>query len=334
MRTGSNEVPPLSGSDIDPRALVTGNPWAIAHAIIGDTWTQLILREAFFGVRRFSDWSRSLGIPRSVLSDRLQRLCDAGVMEQRLPPGSKRFEYRLTEMGRDLYGVAILQSIWERDHAPPAFQRRYYLTYFDVETGDLILPGILDGSGGDPIDPRDIEVIEGPGLVARAPPSKRRLSSMRSTTGVPIIDRSVHIIGDYWTWAAIGAILLGFRRFDQIGDATGMAPNVLSDRLTRLQESGVVERTKSANDRHHQYRLTGAGRDLLPFVLAIYAWAVRWLFPAGQSPLRLVRRSTGKPINPAVCDTVTGIPLRANRVRWRLEAPTTFAGRDVRAHAQ
>src|SRR4029077_6040189 len=55
-----------------------------ALAIVGDRWTLLILREAFFGVRRFEEWRRRLCIARSLLTDRLRRLVEAGVLERAL----------------------------------------------------------------------------------------------------------------------------------------------------------------------------------------------------------------------------------------------------------
>ena len=57
-----------------------GNPVARAFAITGDAWTQLIMREAFYGVRRFGVWRERLGTPRSVLTDRLQKLVAAGLL--------------------------------------------------------------------------------------------------------------------------------------------------------------------------------------------------------------------------------------------------------------
>jgi DNA-binding HxlR family transcriptional regulator len=317
----------------DTRARVTGSPWAIAHAVIGDTWTQLILREAFFGVRRFTDWSRNLGIPRSVLTDRLQRLCEAGVLEKRVPSNAKRAEYRLTAKGQDLCGAAILQSIWERDHASSAMQRRYALSFYDARTNQPIRPGVLDAPHGRTIDARDMTIVEGPGLAARAPPDKRRLSSSRMSPGRPMIERSVNIIGDYWSWAVIGSLFLGIRRFDDIATATGMAPNILSDRLTRLSHEKVLARVRSANDRYHEYRLTQAGLDLYPLIVAIYGWFERWLCEFDRPPLQLVRRATGEPISPVVCDLLTGKPINWRYVRWRLEAPSGVRSRPSQSAA-
>ena len=80
---------------------------------IGDRWSLLIIRDAFYGVRRFDDFRKDLGVARNILADRLAKLVEKGVLEKRQyeerPP---RFEYRLTERGRDLVGVVLVMMRW------------------------------------------------------------------------------------------------------------------------------------------------------------------------------------------------------------------------------
>ena len=80
--------------------------------VIGDRWTLLIMRDVFFGVRRFDDFQRDLKIARNVLTDRLQALVAHGILKtipyQDNPP---RHEYRLTDKGRDLFDV--LMALWK-----------------------------------------------------------------------------------------------------------------------------------------------------------------------------------------------------------------------------
>lgn len=81
--------------------------------ILGDRWTLLVVREAFSGVRRFDDFRSHLGIARNVLTDRLQRLVEASILEQRAyQTGPTRYEYRLTEAGRDLQSVLLSLMQW------------------------------------------------------------------------------------------------------------------------------------------------------------------------------------------------------------------------------
>ncbi len=91
-----------------------------------NTATFLLLREAFYGVQRFTDMHANLGIARNILSNRLSRLVDKGIMERQPGPGSLPAQYRLTAKGRDLYPVALALMQWadqwvvERPTARPA----------------------------------------------------------------------------------------------------------------------------------------------------------------------------------------------------------------------
>ena len=81
--------------------------------VVGEWWTPLIVRDAFYGVRRFEDFQRSLGLARNVLAARLDRLVAEGIFERRRyderPP---RDEYVLTEKGRDLFPVIAALMAW------------------------------------------------------------------------------------------------------------------------------------------------------------------------------------------------------------------------------
>lgn len=81
--------------------------------IIGDRWTFMVMRETFFGVRRYDEFLVNLGIATNILSDRLNLLVEAGLLRKaqyRSKPD--RFEYRQTEMGADLYGAYLTMIAW------------------------------------------------------------------------------------------------------------------------------------------------------------------------------------------------------------------------------
>jgi DNA-binding HxlR family transcriptional regulator len=81
--------------------------------LIGEWGSLLILREAFGGVRRFDDFQKRIGISRSLLTTRLKKLVDGGVLERRpIASDAKRHEYSLTEMGEDLFPVIIAIRQW------------------------------------------------------------------------------------------------------------------------------------------------------------------------------------------------------------------------------
>ncbi|MGB6057972.1 MAG: helix-turn-helix domain-containing protein [Microthrixaceae bacterium] len=86
---------------------------ASALDVVGDRWTILILRDAFRGIRRFDEIRRDLDIPRAVLSERLRRLVDDGILVKRpYQDRPARYEYRLTPMGRELSPILVALMQW------------------------------------------------------------------------------------------------------------------------------------------------------------------------------------------------------------------------------
>ena len=86
--------------------------------VIGERWTLLILRDAFLGTRRFDDFQKSLGIARNVLTTRLKRLIDEGLLERRrYQERPERYEYRLTEKAVDLWPVLFTLMRFGDKHA-------------------------------------------------------------------------------------------------------------------------------------------------------------------------------------------------------------------------
>jgi len=101
---------------------------ALAVDVFSDRWTFLILREAFFGVRRYGQMQRNLGIARNVLADRLRQLVSDGMLERvRYRTDPDWYEYRLTERGLDLYPAIVALMRWAERHlvtedGPPPLQ--------------------------------------------------------------------------------------------------------------------------------------------------------------------------------------------------------------------
>jgi DNA-binding HxlR family transcriptional regulator len=136
-------------------------------AVLGERWTLVILREAFNRRRRFDDIQRDLGIARNILADRLQTLVAEGILERRAyQQRPERFEYRLTDKGRDLYPVLIALMQWgdryTADEAGPPVE------LIHEPCGELSHPRLVCDHCGEPIDPRDMRPRAGPGVLATA----------------------------------------------------------------------------------------------------------------------------------------------------------------------
>ena len=134
---------------------------AQALEVLGDWWTLLLVREAFFGTTRFKDFERNLGIAKNILTDRLEHLVDHGVFRREPIGEGKRTEYRLTPMGKDLLTVVTALREWA--------DRWIYgegnepLVLRDAATGRRPPPLRLRGEDGALLDPRRLVPEPGPG---------------------------------------------------------------------------------------------------------------------------------------------------------------------------
>ena len=134
-------------------------------ALLGDRWTLVILRQAFNGIKRFEDFQSSLEISRSLLSERLGRLVDAGVLRREPYKDSVRTRdrYRLTEKGLDLYPVLMALREWGdrymADDGPPLKIRH-------KGCGGEPTIELRCSKCGEEVGARDAEARPGPGLKA------------------------------------------------------------------------------------------------------------------------------------------------------------------------
>ncbi|WP_439815319.1 winged helix-turn-helix transcriptional regulator [Zavarzinia sp. CC-PAN008] len=145
---------------------------ARAMSVVGDRWTLMVLRESFLGVRRFEMFEERLGIGRPILSDRLRKLVNEGVLA-RVPYQDKprRDEYRLTDKGRDLYPVILSLAHWADQYmagsdGPPLLHVHKACNH--------VMHGVMTCSEcGEPLAARDVWVVPGPGanFDGREPPS-------------------------------------------------------------------------------------------------------------------------------------------------------------------
>ena len=141
-----------------------GQNCSIARAleVVGERWTLLIVRDAFLGLSRFEQFQESLGIARNVLTERLNRLVEEGILERvRYSERPERFEYRLTQKGRDLQ-IALTGLVQWGDkyvsEKPPRITRR--------KSDKRPVVAALVPKGAEVLRADEIEVVDGPGLKA------------------------------------------------------------------------------------------------------------------------------------------------------------------------
>lgn len=130
--------------------------------IIGERWALLILRDAFFGVKRFGHFQRRLGIARNILTTRLKQLVEEGIFEKRESEEGAHYEYVLTSKGLDLQPVLLAMTHWGDKHHPDPKGKRWI--FVEKETGDPIQLMSAMSRDGKPLKSRDITAIAGPAL--------------------------------------------------------------------------------------------------------------------------------------------------------------------------
>jgi len=144
--------------------------------ILGDRWTFLILREAFFGIRYYDGFQSNLGIATNVLSHRLRVLVENGIMERRKDrKDARRVWYGLTRKGLELYSITLAFLEWgdrwlAGDEGPP-------LLLYHETCGHRLKSVMCCTHCGEPVDVRDVRYEDGPGMAALKGPGKRKKRS-------------------------------------------------------------------------------------------------------------------------------------------------------------
>lgn len=130
---------------------------AIAQTLnqVGDWWTLLIVRDAMKGARRFSDFHESTGIAKNILTDRLKKLVDNGIMcREEVGVRGQRQEYVLTERGEALFPILMAMQQWGDKWVYGDTEAPVEL--FDVRTGEQLAPIQVANESGEEVTHRDL----------------------------------------------------------------------------------------------------------------------------------------------------------------------------------
>jgi len=288
------------------------NSVARALVVIGDRWTQLILREAFLGAKRFEEYRERTGAARSTLTKRLRSLEDNGLLRRiAYQTAPLRCEYHLTDKGLDLYPVVVMIWRWEtrwgpeEGHLPRALVRR--------SCGHQSIPILRCVHCSEEVTLHDCRFEEGPGAGFEPAPSGRLSRRLNSNSrlahpGGEIL-AATDLLGDRWSGLVLSCQFFGLHRFDELQQFLGIASNILTDRLKTLVANGILER-KLYRERppRHDYRLTRKGRETYPFALTLLLWGDRWLVGRDGPPLRVYHKHCGERLGAVVtCGSCAGV---------------------------
>lgn len=135
-------------------------PAARALDSVGDWWSIMILRDAFQGLSRFDEFQKSLGIAPNILTRRLKHLIDEGLFERRLyQQRPARYEYLLTEKGRDFFPVLMTLFSWGSRHIP---EEDLAFLLGDAASGKERQTKLVDARTGEQVTPENTSLLAGP----------------------------------------------------------------------------------------------------------------------------------------------------------------------------
>jgi len=291
--------------------------------VLSDPWSFLVLREAFFGVRRFDGLQRNLRIARNVLSARLTRLVSEGLLERRLyaarPP---RYEYRLTDQGRDFFppivGLMRWGDSWRPSKSGPP------LELYHKDCGKPLAARVVCGSCKNTLSPFDVEFEKGPGVGMEtdfhAPTTRRRGGERAWLRGRPCsVARTLKVIGDRWSLRILRECFVGVKKFKDFQCNLAIARNILSDRLNRLcKEKILMRRQYQGRPPRFEYVLAPAGYDLYSSLVLFMAWGDKWRRPPQGVPLKLRHKLCSHEASPILVCGNCGGPVRTDRITYQM----------------
>jgi DNA-binding HxlR family transcriptional regulator len=151
---------------MEDRAAYAADNCSVARtlAVVGEKWTLLVLREAFYGVRRFADIQANLGIARNLLATRLRTLVDHDILRRKTyqEPGSRpRQEYQLTDKGRDLFPALVAMLQWGDTYLADPAGPAVVIQHKDCD--EPVQAVLQCAAGHHPLTARDAYPFPGPG---------------------------------------------------------------------------------------------------------------------------------------------------------------------------
>jgi DNA-binding HxlR family transcriptional regulator len=127
---------------------------------------------------------------------------------------------------------------------------------------------------------------------------------------------AVEAVGERWSFLILRGVFNGLHHFEEFQATLGIARNILSNRLARLVDHGILEREPDSCDRRKvAYSLTQKGRELLPVLIALRQWGERWVSGVPSNPV-LVDRESRKPVATMAVRAADGRPLSLDELEW------------------
>lgn len=267
--------------------------------IICDRWSLSIVIAIILGAHRFNDLADLSLVTGGMLASRLRRLENDGLV-MRIPYSRRplRHEYRLTNMGGELLDVIAEMVRWERRWFPEA--RTAIGDWMERAPGEALSHAVRCSACGLVVDARSVDVQVSRALMQKMPAQQTsyRRSSINSVDRHParsLLGVSLDLLGDTWSIEVINCAFLRLHRFSEYRDQTGIAANILADRLGRLVAVGFMRRGGAdVATEGRGYWLTEEGVSFYPVLLRLQDWADKWVPSRLRSPVQLIHRPCGR----------------------------------------
>ncbi|WP_286830617.1 MULTISPECIES: winged helix-turn-helix transcriptional regulator [Kordiimonas] len=285
-------------------ALQTG-VWK-AFDVVCDTAILLILEACWLGSRRFVDFEQSTGLQKALISDRLKYLVQEGLLAKRPVGNGKHQEYILEERGLALFPTALLMLAWEQKwNASEGPEVKVVHT----GCGHELIPELHCKACGDTVAAKGLSFEGGNAfMLGQKGFVKRRRQAGLNRTNTKIFHEVAEIIGDRWMALILRMALIGISRYDDFLLSTGIATNILADRLARAVDTGLMQRSRyQDNPPRYEYQLSEKARDLLSVVLTLIRWGQDW-YEANPGEHAVITHSCGKTLHPVVVCQHCGDP--------------------------
>jgi DNA-binding HxlR family transcriptional regulator len=270
--------------------------------VIGDRWTLLILRAAFYGANRFDALQEATGASRSTLTRRLNALIEHEIFYKHpYSTAANRFEYKFTEKGLGLLGPSLLAAKWESDWKTANYVdmsgrlfHRHCNAYMEPKVvcrackQDLLFEQVAWPQLSQHIESQLDEI-----RTYNTQHRKRVASVREADLG---FSNLASLIGDRWTLLVLISAFLGVQRYDAFLTRLNTPPSVLSERLKQLVSNHIFDKVEyQKNPPRYNYILTNKGTALFPFVMTLRQWVAGGLSGENLSS-PLTHSNCGEPL--------------------------------------
>lgn len=304
---------------------ITASRTARALALLGDHWTLLVLIQIFRGEHRYQQIRDSIHISDSILSTRLKTLTEGGLLTKRAyKDGRTRYEYNLTKSGRATWRIFLAAWTWESEWIDHGEANRSEVVH--LACGRPADPITRCGKCDLPVRSHDTSVkLSYPKLsyVGTMPRRHRqaRTLAMQDKVSASLRTETMELLGDRWNTALAAAAAIGNRRFTDFERYLGIPPTVLSSRLTRFEELGILEqRGLVGGSSRSEHRLTAKGRAFIAILVQIVRWSDENVETA-QPAIEILHDACGRKLLADLACGSCGDRLRQSQLHFPLLAP-------------